>query len=288
MTYQKFIREKEKIAVENDKEESAVILLLEHVTKLETNYLYMRMQEEIDDNIVKEFNKIFDVYLYENKPIQYLIGYTNFYGYDFIVNEDVLIPRCETEELVENILYRYDEHFKGKKVNVCDLATGSGCIAISLDLEEPNMNVIGTDISDAALKVAKMNNEKMNANVKFLQGDMLEPLKGMKFDIFVSNPPYIPDDEEVMSLVKDNEPNIALFGGSDGMKFYRIILSQVKNYLNDKALIAFEHGYDKKKEMIALANEYFPNSMVEVLKDLEGRDRMTFIYVGDFIWQEEE
>ena len=286
MTYQKFIREKEKIAVENDKEESAVILLLEHVTKLETNYLYMRMQEEIDDNIVKEFNKIFDVYLYENKPIQYLIGYTNFYGYDFIVNEDVLIPRCETEELVENILYRYDEHFKGKKVNVCDLATGSGCIAISLDLEEPNMNVIGTDISDAALKVAKMNNEKMNANVKFLQGDMLEPLKGMKFDIFVSNPPYIPDDEEVMSLVKDNEPNIALFGGSDGMKFYRIILSQVKNYLNDKALIAFEHGYDKKKEMIALANEYFPNSRVEVLKDLEGRDRMTFIYVGDFKWEE--
>ena len=84
MTYQKFIREKEKIAVENDKEESAVILLLEHVTKLETNYLYMRMQEEIEENIVKEFNKIFDVYLYENKPIQYLIGYTNFYGYDFI------------------------------------------------------------------------------------------------------------------------------------------------------------------------------------------------------------
>ena len=286
MTYQKFIREKEKIAVENDKEESAVILLLEHVTKLETNYLYMRMQEEIEENIVKEFNKIFDVYLYENKPIQYLIGYTIFYGYDFIVNEDVLIPRCETEELVENILYRYDEHFKGKKVNVCDLATGSGCIAISLDLEEPNMNVIGTDISDAALKVAKMNNEKMNANVKFLQGDMLEPLKGMKFDIFVSNPPYIPDDEEVMSLVKDNEPNIALFGGSDGMKFYRIILSHVKNYLNDKALIAFEHGYDKKKEMIALANEYFPNSKVEVLKDLEGRDRMTFIYVGDFKWEE--
>ncbi len=286
MTYQKFIREKEKIAVENDKEESAVILLLEHVTKLETNYLYMKMQEEIEANVVEEFNKIFDVYLYDNKPIQYLIGYTNFYGYDFIVNEDVLIPRCETEELVENILYRYDEHFNGKKVNVCDLATGSGCIAISLAKEEPNMNVTATDISEAALRVARQNNEKMEANVKFLQGDMLEPIKGMKFDIFVSNPPYIPDDEEVMSLVKDNEPNIALFGGSDGMKFYRIILSQVKNYLNDKAMIAFEHGYDKRNEMIALAKEYFPKSKVEVLKDLEGRDRMTFIYVGDFKWEE--
>jgi release factor glutamine methyltransferase len=104
----------------------------------------------------------------------------------------------------------------------------------------------------------------------------------MKFDIFVSNPPYIPEAEEVMDLVKDNEPNIALFGGSDGMKFYRIILSGVKPLLKDKAIIAFEHGYDKKEEMIKLANTYFPNSKVEVLKDLENKDRMTFIYVGDF------
>lgn len=286
MTYQKFIREKEKKAIECDKEESAVVLLLEHVTGFETNKLYMKMNEEIPTDIVDGFNKIFDIYLYDNKPIQYLIGYTNFYGYDFIVNESVLIPRCETEELVENILYRYDEHFSGKKVNVCDLATGSGCIAISLAKEEKNMNVVATDISVDAINVAKMNNEKMNANVEFLIGDMLEPLEGRKFDIFVSNPPYIPDDEEVMSLVKDNEPNIALFGGNDGMKFYRIILSGVKEYLNKKAMIAFEHGYDKKMEMIKLAHEYFPDSKVEVLKDLEGRDRMTFIYVGDFIWEE--
>ena len=286
MTYQKFIRDKEKIAIDNDKEESAVILLLEHVTGYETNELYLKMNEEIEEDIVNKFDEIFNVYLYENKPIQYLIGYSNFYGYDFIVNEDVLIPRYETEELVENILYRYDEHFSGQKVNVCDLATGSGCIAISLALEEKNMTVIGTDISKEAIKVAKQNNEKLGANVKFLIGDMLEPLKGKKFDIFVSNPPYIPEAEEVMSLVKDNEPNIALFGGDDGMKFYRIILSGLKPYLNKKAMIAFEHGYDKKEEMIALANRYFPNSKVEVLKDLEGRERMTFIYVGDFKWEE--
>ncbi len=286
MNYQKFIREKEKKAIECDKEESAVILLLEHVTKLETNMLYQKMNMEIEDDIVNKFNEIFDIYLYDNKPIQYLIGYTNFYGYDFIVNEDVLIPRYETEELVENILYRYDEHFSGQKVNVCDLATGSGCIAISLALEEKNMNVIATDISKEAIKVAKENNEKLGSNVKFLIGDMLEPLKGKKFDIFVSNPPYIPNDEEVMSLVKDNEPNIALFGGDDGMKFYRIILSGIKPLLNKKAMIAFEHGYDKKNEMIALAKKYFPDSKVEVLKDLEGRDRMTFIYVGDFKWEE--
>ncbi|MBR6072247.1 MAG: peptide chain release factor N(5)-glutamine methyltransferase [Acholeplasmatales bacterium] len=286
MTYQKFIREKEKQAVECDKEESAVVLLLEHVTGFETNKLYLQMNEEIPEDIVEKFNKIFEAYLYDNKPIQYLIGYCNFYGYDFIVNENVLIPRYETEELVENILYRYDEHFSGQKVNVCDLATGSGCIAISLAKEEPNMTLVATDISKEAIKVAKENNEKLGANVKFLIGDMLEPLKGKKFDIFVSNPPYIPEDEEVMSLVKDNEPNIALFGGNDGMKFYRIILSGVKPYLNKKAMLAFEHGYDKKEEMIKLAKEYFPTSKVEVIKDLEGKDRMTFIYVGDFKWEE--
>ncbi len=282
MTYRQFIKDREKKALECDKEDSAVILLMEHVTQLETNALYMKMNEEISDDIIEKFNKIFDIYLFDNKPIQYLIGTSCFYGYDFIVNENVLIPRYETEELVENILYRYDEHFGGKRVDVCDLATGSGCIAISLALEEKNMKVVASDISSEALEVAKKNNQKFNANVEFLQGDMLEPLRGRKFDIFVSNPPYIPLDEEVMSLVKDNEPNIALFGGNDGLKFYRIILSGIKPLLKDKAMICFEHGYDKKEEMIKLAKTYFPKSKVEVLKDLEGKDRMTFIYVGDF------
>ena len=243
--------------------------------------LYLKIHSEVEEDVLVKFNEIFNRYLQNNEPIQYLIGYSCFYGYDFTVNENVLIPRYETEELVENILYRYDKHFGGKKVDVCDLATGSGCIAITLDLEEPNMNVIASDISFEALEVAEINNKKLGANVKFYQGDMLKPFEGKKFDIFVSNPPYIPADEEVMSLVKDNEPNIALFGGSDGMKFYRIILSGVRELLKEKAMICFEHAYDKKEEMIALANQYFPEAKVEVLKDLEGKDRMTFIYVGD-------
>lgn len=286
MKIQEFIRMKENEAIDYEKEESAVVLLLEHVLGLETQALYLKMNDEITNEEINKFNELWNKYLNENKPIQYLIGTSCFYGYDFIVTPDVLIPRYETEELVENILYRYDEHFDKKDVDVCDLATGSGCIAITLAKEEKHMHVVATDISKEALKVAKMNNEKFNAGVTFLTGDMLEPLKGRKFDIFVSNPPYIPDNEEVMSLVKDNEPNIALFGGSDGMKFYRIILKNVKNYLKKKAIIAFEHGYDKKEEMIKLANTYFPNSKVEVIKDLEGKDRMTFIYVGDFKWQE--
>ena len=282
MKYKQFIKINKEKALENNKEEAAVILLLQKILDVNSSKLFMMLEDEISEAKQKEFDLVFDKYLYENKPIQYLIGTSNFYGYDFIVNENVLIPRFETEELVDNILFRYDKYFKNKEIDVCDLATGSGCIAITLAKEEKNMHVIATDISFEALEVARRNNEKLGTNVEFLQGDMLKPLEGKKFDIFVSNPPYIPEAEEVMDLVKDNEPNIALFGGSDGMKFYRIILSGVKPLLKDKAIIAFEHGYDKKEEMIKLANTYFPNSKVEVLKDLENKDRMTFIYVGDF------
>ncbi len=282
MNYQKLIYSSQEQAVRYDKEESAAILLLQHINQKTTSQLFMQMHEEVPEDVLKSFHTIYERYLKENQPLQYLIGYSSFYGYDFIVNESVLIPRRETEELVENILFRYDQYFKGQEVEVCDLATGSGCIGITLSVEEPHMHVIATDISKEALEVANKNNQKLGANVTFIQGDMLEPLHGKKFDIFVSNPPYIPEDEEVMSLVKDNEPNIALFGGKDGLKFYRIILSGVKPLLKEKAMICFEHGYDKKEEMIALAQQYFPDSKVEVLKDLEGKDRMTFIYVGDF------
>ncbi len=282
MKYMKFIKEAEQLAASMDKEESAVILLLEYVTKENSTGLYTKLHEEVSKEIQESFQSLFHRYLYENEPVQYLIGSSCFYGYDFKVTKDVLIPRYETEELVEQVLYRYDSYFKGQQVDVCDLATGSGCIGITLALEEKLMRVVATDISKDALRIAKENSERLGVNVEFLEGDMLEPVKNRKFDIFVSNPPYIPEKENVMSLVKDNEPNIALFGGEDGMKFYRIILENVHTLLKEKAIVCFEHGYDKKEEMLALAKHYFPEARVEVLKDLEGKDRMTFIYVGDF------
>ena len=282
MKYMKFIKEAEQLAASMDKEESAVILLLEYVTKENSTGLYTKLHEEVSKEIQESFQSLFHRYLYENEPVQYLIGSSCFYGYDFKVTKDVLIPRYETEELVEQVLYRYDSYFKGQQVDVCDLATGSGCIGITLALEEKLMRVVATDISKDALRIAKENSEKLGANVEFLEGDMLEPVKNRKFDIFVSNPPYIPEKENVMSLVKDNEPNIALFGGEDGMKFYRIILENVHTLLKEKAIVCFEHGYNKKEEMLTLAKQYFPDDMVEVLKNLEGKDRMTFIYVCDF------
>ncbi len=282
MTYGEFLKKAQTEAVKRNLEESAAILLLEEVSGFSSAELYSKMNQPLPEELEKEFFEKYRRYLFFNEPIQYIIGKCCFYGYDFIVTPAVLIPRFETEELVEQILYRYDRYFKGQDVDVCDVATGSGCIGISLNLEEPHMHVVATDISEEALAVAQKNNQKLQAQVTFLQGDMLQPLQHRKFDIFVSNPPYIPEEEEIMPIVKDNEPSIALFGGKDGMKFYRIILENVHCLLKEKAILCFEHAYDKKEQMIQLAHEYFPESRVEVLKDLAGKDRMTFIYVGDF------
>jgi tRNA threonylcarbamoyl adenosine modification protein (Sua5/YciO/YrdC/YwlC family) len=163
------------------------------------------------------------------------------------------------------------------KVDVVDIGCGSGCIGITLKLEEPRMNVTLTDISHEAVLKAMANAKKLGADVSFLEGDMLKPLKGKKFDILVSNPPYIPTNEEIQDLVKDNEPWVALFGGEDGLKFYRIILSEAKAYLKGRNIIAFEHGFDKNKEIKELALKYFPNSEVRQIKDIFGKDRMTII-----------
>ncbi|MGM9972349.1 MAG: peptide chain release factor N(5)-glutamine methyltransferase [Anaeroplasmataceae bacterium] len=280
MKYKDLLSKSTDYLIKNNNEESIALYLLEYISGKTSPVLFASLDNECKEEEEKRMEDALKEVVINNRPVQYVIGEAPFYGYNFKVNENVLIPRFETEELVENVLLKYDELFKGKKVDVCDVATGSGCIGITLKLEEPNFNMTITDISSEALEVAKHNAKTLGAEVRILQGDMLEPLKGMKFDILVSNPPYIPTTENVMSLVKDNEPNIALFGGSDGMKFYRIILSGAKNLLNEKALIAFEHGYDKKEEMLKLAREYFPNAKVEVLKDMQGKDRMTLIEIG--------
>lgn len=175
---------------------------------------------------------------------------------------------------------QYDKYFKGKPIKACDIATGSGCIGLTLKLEQPNMDVTITDISDEALKVAAANAKELGADVRILQGDMVQPVMNERFDLIVSNPPYIPEHEEVQTIVKDNEPNIALFGGEDGMKFYRVIMRDASKILNDNAILAFEHGFDKKNEMIELAKQYFPGAKILSLKDLEGKDRMTIIIKG--------
>ena len=276
MTYKELLTETKNQANALNKEESAVLILLLHFSKMGSAKLYANMDMEVSDDVLKPFNEAINLYFYKNIPVQHITGIQEFYGYEFNVDNTVLIPRPETEELVENILLTYDE-FMSHEVDVVDIGCGSGCIGITLKLEEPRMNVTLTDISHEAVLKASENAKKLGADVSFLEGDMLKPLEGKKFDILVSNPPYIPTNEEIQDLVKDNEPWVALFGGEDGLKFYRIILSQAKQYLKGRNIIAFEHGYDKNKEIKELALKYFPNAEVRQIKDIFGKDRMTIV-----------
>jgi release factor glutamine methyltransferase len=277
LTYREVLNINEQYAIDNEKEDSAVKLLLLHFSKLSSTDLLLSLDKEIPVDVYNDFLYGVDRYIAKNIPVQHIIGHEYFYGHKFTVNSDVLIPRFETEELVANVLLYYDEIFNSEPVDVVDVGTGSGCLAITLDLEEEQMNVTATDISEAALKVAKENNDSLGANVSFLQGDMLQPLTGKKFDILVSNPPYIPNDEYVENLVKDNEPSVALFGGEDGLNFYRIILSGASEILNNRYLIAFEHAYNKSKELKKIIKKHLKDVEIIQKKDLQGKDRMTFI-----------
>jgi len=276
-TYKEVLAINEQYAIDNQKEASGVKLLLLHFSKMDSSSLFMKFDEEVEETIYRDFLYGVDRYICKNTPVQHIIGHEYFYGHEFIVNKDVLIPRFETEELVENILLMYDEVFDGAKVDVVDIGTGSGCLAITLDIEEPNMSVKATDISSKALRVAQANNDSLKANVEFLEGDMLQPVIDKKFDILVSNPPYIPNLEYVEPLVKDNEPHEALFGGKDGLDFYRVIIKDAESILKDKYIIAFEHAYNKSKELKKIIKKHIKNAEIIQKKDHQGKDRMTFI-----------
>lgn len=276
-TYREVLMINEKYALDNYKEDSGVKLLLLHFSKLSNADLILSMDEQIPEDVYKEFLFGVDRYVTQNIPVQHVIGYEYFYGHKFVVSKDVLIPRYETEELVANVLMMYDEVFEGKAVDVLDLGTGSGCLGITLDLEEANMSVTATDISEEALRTAKLNNENLGSNVTFFQGDWFQPLQGKKYDIIVSNPPYIPINEFVEDLVVDNEPDIALFGGEDGLEFYRTIISNAKDYLKECFIIAFEHAYNKAEELKNIITEHFDDVEIVQKKDMQGKDRMTFI-----------
>lgn len=281
MTYKTLLRHAEKEIEKSGLELEVAKFLLMHFSNKTAAQFYLDFESEVDSKIEASFLKALEDYTKRFVPMQHIMGYQTFYGYDFIVNNDVLIPRRETEELVENVLYFYDDYFKGQQVDVVDIGTGSGCIAVTLSKEEDNMTVYASDISDKALEVAKKNNEKLGGNVSFRQGDLLKPFQGMKFDIIVSNPPYIPSSEDVEKIVLLHEPNIALFGGDTGLIFYERILKDALNYLKPNGLIAFEHAYDKNEEIKALVNHYIPGAKITQIKDLSGKDRMTFIKVGE-------
>ena len=240
--------------------------------------LYLEKDNEARKSIVDKYESGVKR-LIEGEPLNYVLGYSYFYGYRLKVDEAVLIPRFETEELVGRVLSGYDEYFKDQKINLADVGTGSGAIAIALKKEEDNLNVYASDISKEALEVAILNAQNNQADIRFFEGSMLKPLieNNIKLDILVSNPPYIRNDEVVEHSVRDYEPNVALFGGDDGLKFYRMIFEDAHKVLKERSMMFFEMGYDQKENLTALAREFFPSADINVYKDINNKDRMLVI-----------
>ena len=240
--------------------------------------LYLEMNQELDELSLEKFNAIMDK-LCDDMPLAYAMGVQYFYGYPIAVNSDVLIPRFETEELVLNVIQEIDEYFFDQAITVLDVGTGSGAIACALKAECPKIHMFASDISEDALKQAQLNADNIQVNVEFYQGDMLQPFidHSIKADVIVCNPPYIPSGEEIENSVKSYEPHLALFGGEDGLKFYRSVLSNAKYVVKEKNILAFEMGWDQGKTLSDLARSYFPEADISVVKDMQGKDRILIV-----------
>ena len=212
--------------------------------------------------------------LQNGEPVQYIVGNVNFYGNEIKVNKNVLIPRFETEELVEYTISYIKKMFK-EKINIIDLGTGSGCIAITLK-KKINSNVSAIDISKEALEVAKENAKKNKVEIDFIQNDMLDNISN-KFDVIISNPPYISKNEEIQDIVRKNEPSLALYADNEGLYYYEKIIKQAKKNLKEKFIIAFEIGYMQGDKIKKIAEQNYPKAEVVLKKDLQGKDRFIFI-----------
>lgn len=238
------------------------------IMKEKIEYLRKYLKDKDLDTALKE--------LESGIPVQYIVGNTNFYGYDFKVNRNTLIPRFETELLVEKTYNYIKKYFNKDKVKILDIGTGSGCIAITLNKLLDDSDVTGVDISSEALEVAKENNISNNANVKFIESDLFSNVNE-RYDVIISNPPYISYDEEIMNIVWNNEPHLALYAPDNGLYFYDKIIKDSSKYLNDKFIMAFEIGYKQGEDIVKIVNKYYKDTNISVEKDYSGRERFVFI-----------
>ena len=243
-------------------------LLLEMACKIDRNFYYMHMNEDITDEQLKEYEIALKKRT-EHVPLQYIIGETEFMGLTFKVNSSVLIPRQDTETLVEEALKKVKPGMK-----VLDMGTGSGCIIISILHHMKDVEGYAADISKQAINVAKENAKQNGVTVMFEQSDLFEHINGT-FDMIVSNPPYIRTAEvaKLMPEVRLFEPEEALDGKEDGLYFYRRIVEESRAYLNPEGYLCFEIGYDQGEAVSGLMREHGFKE-VRVIKDLAGNDRV--------------
>lgn len=239
-------------------------------------YLISHDEEEIEDGLNRIFLEKIER-LKNHEPLQYIINKQEFMGFEFYVDENVLIPQPDTENLVEEVILISDKSRKSvrKELRILDLCTGSGAIAISLSKLIKNALIYASDISKDALKIAEENSSRNSANVLFFESDLFDGISNLyKFDIIVSNPPYIEKSViETLSEEVKKEPIIALDGGEDGLEFYRKISSTAKEYLKENGYIAFEIGYNQKLAVMQILKENGYKNIYS-RKDLGGNDRI--------------
>ena len=241
-----------------------------------TDFIFTLQQEvtEEEKQFVEEIYKKLAAHI----PAQYIIGHAEFFGIQLKVDERVLIPRPETEEIVDLILTENPE----KNLKVLDIGTGSGAIALALAKNRPDWSVTAADISEDALELATENAKRQNLDLTFIRTDCFSEISS-KYDIIVSNPPYISreDQEEVGLNVLHSEPHLALFADEDGLAIYRRIAEDSKDYLNDGGKIYLEIGYKQGQSVPNLFRKNFPEKRVRTLKDQFGQDRMVVIDDGE-------
>ncbi len=253
-------------------------ILLQYLLKMNKTELIVNQEKEISRVIENKYLKCIEEII-NGKPIQYITKTQEFMNLKFYVDENVLIPQPDTEILVEEAIKKINEIKKEKTIKVLDMCTGSGAIAIAIKKYANEINkeveVYATDISEAAIKIAKKNAKKNGAKVNFILSDMFENIKESEFDIIVSNPPYI-ESKTISTLSKEvqNEPHIALDGGEDGLKFYKIIAQNANKFLKEKGQLLLEIGYNQKESVMKVfeyTKKYF---CISCIKDLSNNDRV--------------
>ena len=266
----------EKLIVQGEEAESLSFVYRSLKNLSFTDFIFALQQEVTEED--KDFVKEIYTKLVAHIPAQYIIGQAEFFGMQLKVDERVLIPRLETEELVELILAENPEgHLK-----VLDIGTGSGAIALALAKDRSDWTITAADISQDALDLASENAERLDLEISFIKSDCFSEICS-KYDIIVSNPPYISraDEEEVGLNVLHSEPHLALFADEDGLAIYRKISEESKGYLTDVGKIYLEIGYKQGQSVPALFMENLPEKRVRTLKDQFGQDRMVVIDDGE-------
>ncbi|WP_394190319.1 peptide chain release factor N(5)-glutamine methyltransferase [Paenisporosarcina quisquiliarum] len=269
--------------IENKREEPVARLLLQHVLNKTHAQLLADMREPMSETEYEHYWSLIEKHV-KGKPIQYLTGYEEFYGRNFEVNEHVLIPRPETEELVYETMNRVKSLFSNKTdLQVADIGTGSGVIGISLKLEQPSFQVTVTDLSQDALDMAKRNAESLGADIHFKQGDLSKPIAHQKWDVVLSNPPYIAFEEaETLSdSVYEYEPHSALFAEEQGLYLYKRLSEELPSLMNKPGLIGLEIGHEQGPTVQEFFQLAFPKAKVDIVKDINGKNRMIFCEISE-------